>query len=64
MKIIIALTFSLALAAGLIVGMDRQDRADCLTWQSQAKQLDGFFLTQDQADQCAHWHIEVDAPVK
>lgn len=44
-------------------GMDKQDRADCYKWQEYATEYPGFYLTQNEADQCAYWKIEVNAPI-
>lgn len=48
----------------LKTGIERGEKAECLTWQSEATQFAGYFLTKWQADQCAHYNIKVEAPIK
>lgn len=48
----------------LPVSLDRQAQADCLKWQSYAKDIRGFYLTKEQKAQCDDAKITINAPVK
>lgn len=45
------------------VGIDKHDQVQCYQWQEYATKYPGFYLTQNEADQCAYWNIQVDAPI-
>lgn len=45
----------------LVYALDKQDRIDCLKWQREASVLQGFYLTKDEAAQCAALNISVNA---
>lgn len=57
---ILAALFFLAFAEGL----NRHEQAECLGWQENAREFEGFYLTKAERMQCDHWGIEVDAPTK
>jgi len=44
----------------LSVAIDRNARAECLTWQSQAKQFSNYYLTEWQANQCQAVGVSLD----
>lgn len=54
---------TIAFAAALNAGLNKQEEVDCYTWQKQAKEYQNFYLTTWQAEQCEAHGIEVDAPV-
>jgi hypothetical protein len=41
--------------AGLVYGLERQERYECAKWESQAKELKGFYLTDWQKSQCSQY---------
>lgn len=55
---------TVAVAVAANVGLDRNAREECYHWQNDAKTLTQFYLTEAQAEQCAFYKIEVDAPVR
>lgn len=54
----------IAFVFALGYGLDKQERVDCYKWQEYAQELVGFYLTSSQTEQCEHWGIKVDAPIK
>ncbi len=51
-------------AWAMVVGENRQERADCIGWSVDAETFDQFFLTQWQKDQCDAQGIKINAPVR
>lgn len=57
---------------GLTTGINRGEQMECKRWQDEAKKIapysdenpGGYYLTKWQKEQCDHWHIEVEAPVR
>ncbi|MGB9743229.1 MAG: hypothetical protein ACPLW9_00715 [Minisyncoccales bacterium] len=47
-----------------VEGLKREEQRECYQWQEWAKELDNFYLTPAQKEQCDYWSIEVIAPVK
>ena len=45
-------------------GLERWEKLECYEWQENAKEYPGFYLTQNESDQCEYLDIEVNAPVK
>ena len=54
----------LLLSAAFVIGWNREERVECLTWQQQATQFKGFYLTHWQAEQCAAHDIVINAPIQ
>lgn len=54
---------AVAFAFALAEGVNKTERAECLKWQSEARQFVGYYLTSWQAAQCSAHNIEVDAPI-
>jgi len=52
------------MAYGFVKALDGQDQVQCYQWQQQATQFKGFYLTKDEAAQCAYWKIPVTAPIQ
>lgn len=52
------------LAIALLYGINKQEVADCLTWQAQSKEYPEFYITQWQKAQCDAHYITVTAPVQ
>ena len=48
----------------VLIGLDKQDKVDCLTWENQAKELQGFFLTKAQDEQCRALGIIISTDIK
>ena len=46
------------------IGIPKMEKVECYKWQQMAKEYEGFYLKQWQAEQCQHYHIKVDAPIK
>lgn len=63
-EILAVLLISIALGCALIYGLDQGEKSQCFGWSQDAHELTGFYLTRDQAVQCAHYGIVVDAPIK
>ena len=61
---LLVLVVSTLFVFALSYGMDKNEQVECHKWQGYAYELKGFYLTSSQAEQCAHWNIQVDAPVK
>lgn len=67
-----ALAMGAAIAFAIISTSDRQSIADCLALQAQSAEIahwdprtqTGFYITQNEADECASVHMTVDAPVE
>lgn len=49
---------------GYNIGMERQEKVECLQWQAQAKELSGYWITNWQKNQCDYRGITIDAPVR
>jgi uncharacterized alpha/beta hydrolase family protein len=64
MQIVISLFVLFIFSALLLMGVKNEEKVNCHTWQIQAKEYPGFYLTQWQKDQCDHYDITIDAPVK
>lgn len=62
-----AIAATAAIAAGffyaLSQGVSKSERAECLKWQSEARQFVGYYLTSWQAAQCAAHGVAIDAPI-
>lgn len=65
----------LLLAIGIIIfafcvgwlvnhALNRSALIECHTLQEEAVSLNGFYITPDQASECAYYHISINAPVK
>jgi len=49
----------------MAIGLERQDRSDCLKWQDEADEIgDLYFITEDQKMQCDYFNIDINAHVK
>ena len=46
------------------IAIDKSARIDCLHWQQEAQNYQGFYLTRWQAEQCKSVKVEVNAPIK
>jgi len=68
MKTIIEIILGIGLAAllfwGVMMGISRAEKIECRTWQKEAQEIQGYWLTQWQADQCQAHGIKVEAPIK
>lgn len=53
-----------AFIAAIVIGLGRGETVECQQWRSDAKTLPGFYLTQWQKQQCDHYQINIEAPVK
>ncbi len=53
-----------ALFTIIFVGINKSEATECLTWQAQAKEFKGFYLTGWQKMQCDAQNIQIDAPVR
>ena len=67
-KLISALAFiviSLLIIWGLVLGMDKADRARCLELKSQSENIEReiFFITPLEKKMCDYWQINIDAQV-
>lgn len=51
-------------AGAIVIGFDRNEEVECLTWASQAKQFDNYYITSWQKQQCDAHGITIEAPVK
>ncbi len=40
------------------------DKNDCLKWQKEATEYQGYYLTKNQKAQCDYYSVEINAPVK
>ena len=68
MKSIITATVILIVGLGALfvfeLGVEKQEKSECLKFQDQALNFPNFYLTQHEKDQCDRWEIKIDAPVK
>lgn len=48
----------------LISAIEREEKSECVRWQQQAKEIEIFWLTPWQKEQCDTMGIEINAPVK
>jgi hypothetical protein len=48
----------------LDVGLERTQRARCLSYKQHAQELKGFYLTPNQAAMCNSMDIKINAPIK
>lgn len=48
----------------VLIGLNKQDRVDCITWENQAKEFQGFFLTKAQDEQCRALGIIINTDIK
>lgn len=48
----------------LVSAIQKQERIDCKTWDTQARELSGFFLTKAQDEQCQRWGIIINTTVR
>ena len=62
--ILLIVFVSLLFYVVLAIGIPKKEKAECLKWQQMAKEYQGFYLKQWQVEQCYHYHIKVDAPIK
>lgn len=46
------------------VSLDKNAKVDCLHWQQEAQNYQGFYLTHWQAEQCKSVNIIINAPIK
>lgn len=46
------------------VGIQKYERVECGGWAWEASEYEGYYITQWQADQCASYDIEIEAPVQ
>jgi len=42
-------------------GIDRDEQRECYQWQSEARDIRGYYLTAWQKEQCDHWKIRIEA---
>jgi hypothetical protein len=67
---ILAIAFIFLLAWSFGMGINKQERVNCFTWQKEAKEIrpwdgrSGYYLTKNQKEQCDYWGIQVDAVVR
>ncbi len=40
-------------------GIENTERAECIKWQEQAKEIQDYWITKWQADQCEKYNIKV-----
>lgn len=52
------------LAICFLYGTNKQEVADCQTWQKQSKEFAGFYITKWQKAQCDAHNITLTAPVQ
>jgi hypothetical protein len=45
------------------IGVDRQEKSECLKWQDEATKYPDYYLTAWQKEQCDHWGIQIDTKV-
>ena len=63
---IVLLAFG-ALAVGLYIanaGIQKYEKVECKRWALQATTFESYYITQWQADQCARYGIEIEAPIQ
>ena len=60
--IIILILFLFVFVVG--VAINKSARVECLHWQQEAQNYQGFYLTRWQAEQCKSVKVEVNAPIK
>lgn len=53
-----------AMLAIFTIGLGSSEKNECVKWREQSKQYKEFYLTKWQKDQCDHYNISIDAPVK
>lgn len=46
------------------IGIDRQEKMECEFWQTEATQYPQYYLTHWQKDQCDHFGVSIEAPVR
>lgn len=51
-------------AVALSVGLSKQEKVECITWQNQAKEYPDFYITDWQDKQCRANGIIIDADIK
>ncbi len=66
-NVIIVLTIIimfLALGIALDEGIKKSEINECNNWAEMADKYKGFYLTQNQAEQCNFLNVEINAPIK
>lgn len=46
------------------IGVDRNERMECEYWQNEATRYPSYYLTRWQKDQCDHYGVSIEAPVR
>lgn len=62
MRYIAPLLLLAFMALVITIGVNKQEVAECLTWQAQAKEYNSFYLTTWQEQQCLSHDVIV--PIK
>lgn len=67
--LILIITFVLGyvLISGFGYGIAKHEKIECEKWANEAKNdkyAPNYYITQWQADQCNHYGITIDAPIK
>jgi len=63
LAIILIVVLFVGLGALVVDGWNRNEIVECITWQNQAKEYSGFFLTEWQYQQCKAHNIYIGALV-
>ena len=65
-ELIVVLLMGFLFAFALVKGIEREGKRECYQWQQWARELNNFYLTPVQKQQCDRWGIgiQVVAPVK
>ena len=61
---IVCLIIGVAVAFAFLKGVEKQEKVECLKWQEEAKIYDDYYITKWQDEQCRHYGIKIDAPIK
>ncbi|KKR89243.1 MAG: hypothetical protein UU85_C0004G0084 [Candidatus Wolfebacteria bacterium GW2011_GWA2_42_10] len=60
--VVMVMAFAIAVLAKNSWG--KEERNECLKWQKEAREIQGYFLANWQAEQCARWGVKINAPIK
>lgn len=61
--IAVAMLFFGAFIIAIIASADKAELVECLKLQSYSERYSEFFLTEWQAEMCAHAEVEINAPI-
>lgn len=68
MKILITTIFTVIMlvAFGSLVvnAINKSEISECKKWQSQAEEVDNYYITPWQYEQCSYHQITINAPIK